>query len=226
MRVRPGLVVARVQRPDEQADCGLEVQVRPELPVARSLGKHLQQSFSRRLADPLPEAFEEFGVTALLGQKSPQDSLPVLPGQVDLQILEGGQSVCARITRRERNRLGPQSADPDRARSSLPRNLRRTLGGVVPAAAPLTTCRRNRARPARGPLRGGWRYREPRRGAAPLAAPCDGRSRVGCRSGRGARSRPVTARTLSRICGAVPSGHRRPLRELHITIIGRPYLSQ
>jgi len=61
MRGLPGLLVARVQRPDEQADCGLEVKVRPELPVAHSPGERLQQPFLYGLVDPLPEAFEEFG---------------------------------------------------------------------------------------------------------------------------------------------------------------------
>jgi hypothetical protein len=111
MRGLPGLLVARVQRPDEQAYRGLEIKVRLELPVAHTLGERLQQSSSHGLVDPLPEALEEFGVTAFLSQKSTQDGPPVLPGQVDLQVFKWGQGVGARVPRRARKRLGRQGVD-------------------------------------------------------------------------------------------------------------------
>jgi hypothetical protein len=88
MRDLPGLLTASVQRPDEQAHRSLEVKVGPQLPVADPLGQRLQQPFPHRLLDPLPEAFQELGMTAFLSQESAPDGRPGLPGQTDPQAFE------------------------------------------------------------------------------------------------------------------------------------------
>ena len=89
------------------------------------------------------------------------------------------------------------------------------------------TSRRNRARPAGGLPRGGWRHREPCRGGAPLSAGLgDSPSRPWCRrsrraplcSGRRPRGRPAPpegcpARAVH--CGPAPAVHRWPARAAH-----------
>jgi hypothetical protein len=109
--------------------------MRPELPVAHTLGERVQQPVSHRLADPLPEAFKEFGVTAFLSQETCQDGRPVLADQVDPQVFQEHQGAGPRFKRCAQKRLERHDVDGRHDEIGLLRNLRRKLGGVVPAAA-------------------------------------------------------------------------------------------